>query len=169
MKPIETDRLIICELNISDAPFILKLLNTPSWIKYIGDRNIKTIQDAENYLTSGPIESYNKNGFGLFKIELKDNNHAIGMCGLIKRDVLDDIDLGFALLPEYEAKGYAYEASMGVLKMAKSDLNLNTILAITLPENTSSINLLKKIGLQFERLIKLKEDSEDLMLFSMSL
>jgi len=151
---LETKRLVLREFTLDDAPLILKLVNTPTWLKFIGDRNIHTIEDAKNYLISGPMDSYKKNGFGLSAVLLKDNT-LIGMCGLVKRDTLDDIDIGFALLPEYFGKGYAYEIAAATMHHAKSVLKIDRVVAITDVNNASSINLLEKIGLRFEKKITL--------------
>jgi len=140
----ETNRLIISEFTTEDAPFYLKLVNTPHWIKYIGDINLKTLEQAVNALKEGNINSYKNNGFGFYKLQLKDNNlKPIGTCGLVKRDSLDDVDIGFAMLPEYERKGFGYESSLEILKLAKRKFNLKRIVAITLPNNKGSIALLE--------------------------
>lgn len=151
---LETGRLVLREFNLDDAPFILKLVNSPSWLEFIGDRNIHTIEDAKNYLISGPMDSYKKNGFGLSAVLLKDNT-LIGMCGLVNRETLDDIDIGFALLPEYFGKGYAYEIAAATMHHAEGVLNIDKVVAITDADNASSIKLLNKLGLQFEKKIAL--------------
>ncbi|MBL7962195.1 GNAT family N-acetyltransferase, partial [bacterium] len=115
MKQIlETSRLTIRELNSDDAEFILKLVNTPTWLKFIGDRGVKNLDDAKKYIENGPVKSYADNGFGLYLMELKIGKAPIGMCGLIKRDFLPDPDIGFALMPEFEGKGYGYESASAV-------------------------------------------------------
>ena len=163
---LETDRLILREFNTDDAAFILILLNNPSWLQFIGDRNVKTMVDAHKYLLNGPMKSYQENGFGLFMVEMKDSHTPIGMCGLIKREALVHVDIGFALLPEYAGNGYAFEVAAATLDHAKTKLGLNHIVAITSADNIRSIALLNKIGLEFEKMIKLSEDEEELMLFS---
>src|SRR5688572_6108430 len=121
MKTIaETERLLITEFTFDDATFIQELVNTPSWIENIGDRNVKSEKDAKRYLENGPLKSYNEHGFGLYKVTLKETNLPIGMCGLIKRDMLEDVDIGFAFLPAYEGKGYGFESSSAVLNFARS-------------------------------------------------
>ena len=164
MKLPETDRLVLNNLHITDAPFILELVNTPGWLKYIGDRRIKNIRDAENYITNGPMASYAKNGFGLYLITLKETIASIGICGIIKRDTLEHEDIGFALLPQYAGKGYAFEAASAVLEYARSALGLKKIVAITLEANYKSVNLLTKLGLVFQKMI-VSPDKEELMLF----
>ena len=163
---LETNRLILREFNTDDAAFILILLNNPSWLQYIGDRNVKTMEDAHNYLLNGPMKSYQENGFGLSMAELKKSHIPIGMCGLIKREALENVDIGFALLPEFAGMGYALEIAAATMSYAKNSLGLKDIVAITSEDNTHSIRLLNKIGLSFERMVKLSEDEESLMLFS---
>lgn len=166
MNIIETERLIICHLSEGDSEFILELLNSPGWLKFIGNKNVKTKTDAANYIINGPLKSYAVNGFGLYLVKLKNINTPVGICGLIKRDTLENIDIGFALLPEYEGNGYAFESADAVLKHAKKDLGIKKIVAITDKDNVNSIRLLEKAGLTFEKNILLKEDDKELMLFS---
>ena len=165
---IETERLVLCRLTPYDVDFIFKLLNDPSWIQFIGDRGIRTIENAKDYIITGPMFSYNKHGFGLWLTKLKDTQTPIGMCGLIKRDSLEDIDIGFAFLPEYTGKGYAYEAAKATLQYAKKELELKRIVAITNQDNVKSIALLKKLGLDYEKLIDFQNESEQLMLFGVN-
>ena len=160
-----TERLFLREFNLTDTEFILQLLNTPGWLEFIGDRNVKTTEAAKSYLENGPIKSYELNGFGLSLVGLKDNELPIGMCGLIKRETLENVDIGFAFLPEYSGEGYAVEIASATMKYAKEKLKLKEILAITLPSNVRSINLLNKIGLYFEKNIHLPGDEQKLMLF----
>ncbi|MGZ4053353.1 MAG: GNAT family N-acetyltransferase [Bacteroidia bacterium] len=165
----ETERLIIQQFTLADAPFILELLNSPSWIKYIGDRKIKTIEDAEKYLLNGPIKNYDSISFGLSLVKTKKENISIGMCGLIKRDTLKDIDIGFAFLPEFENKGYGFEAASAFIANAKNVLKLNRVIAITVAYNHNSIKLLEKLGMAFEKNIRMEGDDEELMLFGINL
>jgi len=169
MTIIETQRLLISKITLQDAPFFLELVNTPNWIKYIGDKKLKTVKAAENNLKKGILKSYTDHGFGFYKLQLKEEkNKSIGICGLIKRKELDYVDIGFALLPEYERKGFGYESSIEILHFAKSKLKLDRILAITLPVNKSSINLLEKLGLTFQKKVVPFEDNEELLLFAKS-
>ena len=166
----ETNRLIISKITLDDAAFFLELVNTPNFIKYIGDRNLKTVEDAKTYLKNGTLKSYEDFGFGFYKLLLKEeNNKAIGTCGLVKREQLDNVDIGFAMLPEYEGKAFGYESCIAVLKLAKEQFKLNKVLAITLPTNNNSIKLLEKIGLSYEKRIKPFEDDEELLLFAKNL
>ncbi len=167
MPITETNRLILFKMSLKDAQDYLNLVNSPNWLKYIGDRNLKTVKQAENYLRNGPLKSYANYGFGLYKLQLKkENNKFIGICGLIKREELEDVDIGFALLPEYEGQGFGYEASLAVLELAKENFNLNQIVAITSPNNNSSIKLLEKLGLSYVKKIKPFDDDEELLLFA---
>ena len=166
MFTLETERLTLRHLSPeTDAEFILRLLNQPSFLQYIGDKGVRTLEDARNYVRHGPIKSYAENDFGLYKVELKDSREPIGICGLIKRDTLPDADIGFAFLPEYWNKGYAHESAAAVVRYARDVLNLDRILAITSPDNEPSARLLGKIGLRFDRLIKLSADADEVKLF----
>ena len=168
MKPkkiLETERLILREFSIDDAEFILTLLNTPGWLEYIGDKNVRTLEAAVNYLEEGPIKSYIENGFGLWLTSLKNNSTPIGMCGLVNRESLDDIDIGFALLPEYSKLGYGYEIAYATINYANHVLRLDKVVAITDSNNIPSIKLLNKIGLQFEKTLNLSENDK-VLLFS---
>jgi RimJ/RimL family protein N-acetyltransferase len=167
MKTIlETERLLLREFSLDDTAFIIELLNSPGWIKYIGDRNIKTEQQALAYLQNGPLKSYQQNGFGLSMVEKKDGHVPIGMCGIIKRDTLDNPDIGFAFLPEYNGKGYALEMAAATLAYAKQALGLPVISAITLADNSKSIRLLEKIGLQFSQTVVFPGSEEELLLYN---
>ncbi len=169
MKNIITQRLIISHFSAQDAPFIFELLNMPEWIQFIGDRNIKTLADAEHYIVAKLMPSYATNGFGFYLVKLKDGETPIGMCGLVKRDSLENEDIGFAFLTNFTGKGYAFEAATATLLHAKEDLKLGKISAITVPNNINSIRLLEKIGLGFQKNIKLADDAEELMLFEKDL
>ena len=147
----ETKRLILSEITLEDAPFFVALMNTPSFLKYIGDRNIKTLADAEIYLQKGILKSYKQHGFSYYKLNLKgDRNKTIGIVGLLKREQLTNTDMGFSFLPEYESKGYGYEASVAVITLAKETFKLKTLVAITNTDNNKSIKLLEKLGFTFE-------------------
>lgn len=164
MKVLETDRLILRKLTPDDAAFILELLNEPSWIRYIGDKGVRTLEDAKNYIVTGPMKMYSQLGFGLFLVERKEGSTPIGMCGLIKRDTLDNVDIGFAFLSGYQTQGYGFESASAVLKYGHDQLNLQRILAITSIDNHASSSLLEKIGMKYERTIIL--DKEELKLFA---
>ncbi|MDN5216673.1 GNAT family N-acetyltransferase [Fulvivirgaceae bacterium BMA12] len=164
---LETQRLILREISVEDAEFILILLNTPQYLKFIGDKNVRTIEEAEEYVKQGPIKSYRENGFGLWLILIKDQQMPIGICGLIKRDILDDVDIGFALLPEYLGLGYGYEIATATLKHGNEVLGLEQIVAIADINNIASMKLLNKIGLRFEKVLKWPENDQ-VMFFAQS-
>lgn len=170
MKKIcETERLYLREFVEADAPFIVTLTNTDGWLKYIGDRNTKTEELAKIYLQNGPIQSYASNGFGLWMVVLKANNIPIGMCGIVKRHPYPQPDIGFAFLPEYSGKGFATESANATLWYAKTALGFTNIVAIVMPENTKSIQVLEKIGLQLKGSITLYEKEKPLLLFQSTL
>lgn len=164
---LETERLFIRRFALSDAPFIIELLNQKSFIQNIRDIGVRNNADAEIYIKLGAIKSYEQHGFGLSLVSLKDGT-PIGMCGLIKRDNLPDVDIGFAFLPSFEGKGYATESSRAVLEEGKTRYNLTRVVAITNPDNQGSINVLMKAGLQFERMIRLSPDAMELKLFAIA-
>jgi RimJ/RimL family protein N-acetyltransferase len=166
MSILETDRLRLRELYIEDASFILELLNQPSFLRFIGDRGVRTIADAEAYILNGPVKSYERLGFGLWMVEVKSELTSIGMCGLIKRDGLEDVDIGYALLPQYWSKGYATEAAAAVLDYGRNILKLDRILAIVTPDNDRSIHVLEKIGLKFERTMRWPQDGSELKVYA---
>lgn len=166
MDILKTERLILRQFFTEDAAFILELLNEPSFIQNIGDRGVRTLEDARAYLLNGPIASYAKNGFGLYLVVLKETNESMGMCGLIKRPGLDDVDIGYAFLPKFWSKGYAVEAAQAARTYAEDVIGLKRLVAITDPANEGSIRVLEKIGLRFEKMIRLSEDDIELKLFA---
>jgi RimJ/RimL family protein N-acetyltransferase len=143
-------------------------VNDPTWLKFIGDKKVHSLEDARNYILNGPIQSYKRSGFGLYLMKLKKDNTSIGICGLIKRETLEDVDIGFALLPEYAGNGYTSEAVSGIMDHASSVLKLSRIVAITQPDNNNCIKLLTNSGFIFEDNIKSPDDIE-LMLFGIKL
>lgn len=162
---IETERLFLREYTLEDAPFIFKLMNSDGWLKNIGDRHIKTVKDAEAYMQKFYLNSYVENGFGPFLVSLKETGVPIGSSGLYKRDNLEHPDVGFAFLPEFGKKGYAFEAATAVMRYATEKMKLKTIVGITLPDNHPSIKLLQKLGLSEVGKYEY-EDGEELLLFS---
>jgi len=163
---IETDRLVLRRLSTDDAEFINELLNQPSFLRYIGDKEVRSNADAVRYIQTGPLASYERFGFGLYLVELKESGASIGICGLLKRDSLPDVDVGFAFLPSYWSQGYAFESASAVMTYGREVLGLRRIVAITSPDNDPSIRLLERIGLRFEGLIKLSEDQSEVRLFT---
>lgn len=162
---MNTERLIIRHFKDSDAKFILKLLNDESFIKNIGDKKVRSVEDAIQYLNDGPFASYKLYGFGLNMIQLKASGEPIGMCGLLKRERFEYPDLGYALLPEFCGRGYAKEASSAVMKNGHEHHNLHTILAFTSPENKSSNILLKRLGFAFKDVITVDGADDNLYEF----
>ncbi len=166
MTILETERLTLRQLTTDDAEFIFELLNDPSFIQNIGDRNIRTLDDACAYIVNGPVTSYAKNGFGLWLVALKKTNESIGMCGLIRRENLEDIDIGYALLPRFWSKGYASEAARAAKEYGKDVVGLKRLVAIVDPANEGSIRVLEKLGLRYEKMVRLSADDIDLKLFA---
>jgi RimJ/RimL family protein N-acetyltransferase len=163
---LETERLRLRQFSLDDSAFIVRLLNSPGWLQFIGDRNVHTEEEAKTYLRKGPMASYEKNGFGLLLVERKEDKAPIGMCGLVKREGFDKPDIGFAFLPEFTGQGYAYEIAKAQMDYARQVLGLSTVLGITTPDNRSSIRLLEKIGLHFEKKFSFPDAKEELLLFS---
>ncbi len=166
LKILETKRLILREVSVDNAEFMLDLLNQPSFIKYIGDRNVRTIAESKEFIESRYIKSYRDNGFGLYAVELKDSAEAIGICGFVKRDTLPDPDIGFAFLPQFCGQGFAVESAEGSMKYGEETLGFTKVLAITTQNNESSGKLLAKIGFKFVELVKMPHDDEELKLFA---
>ncbi|HKO99411.1 MAG TPA: GNAT family N-acetyltransferase [Pyrinomonadaceae bacterium] len=169
MIVLETERLRLRHLSPADAAFIRELVNDPAFLRYIGDKGVSNNADAVAYIQNGPMASYQRFGFGLYAVELKDTREPIGICGLLKRDSLPDADVGFAFLPSYRAQGYAFESASAVLSHARNVLGLKRVLAITTPDNTGSIRVLEKIGMHFERMISITEGDPELKLFALDL
>ena len=153
-------------LETGDAEFILGLLNDPSFLRFIGDKGVRTLDDAREYISNGPVASYERFGFGLYLTERKEDRVPIGICGLLKRESLKDVDMGFAFLPQFWSKGYAFEAASAVMAHGRNVLGLGRIVAITSPDNEASIRLLEKLGLKFESMARLSEDSPEIRLFA---
>ncbi len=165
---IETSRLQIRWLDFNDAEFIYQLVNDPDWVRFIGDRDVSNLDDARHYIESGPLDMYRKHGFGLNRVALKENDKAIGICGILQRETLPEVDLGFALLPDYRRQGYAFEASRAVLEHVSSQ-GLPRVAAILSPQNLASANLLGKLGFSFERNYRAEANSSLLDLYIIDL
>ena len=162
----ETKRLRLRRLITDDAPFILRLLNDDGWLRFIGDKNVRSLADARRYLEQGPLAMYARHGMGLWLTERKADAQPIGLCGLIRRDGLDDVDIGFAFLPEFRGEAYAYEAASATLAHGRDALNLCRIVAIATPDNERSANLLQKIGLTLQGRMTLPDSDEELSFFA---
>ncbi len=165
MKILETPRLVLRRLVLEDAPFIQELANDPAWLQYIGDKHVHCLEDARNYIRTGPLDMYARLGFGLYLVALKTGIR-IGMCGLLKRDALQDVDLGFALLAHYRGRGYAQESAAAVLGYARNTLGLKRIVAITSPDNRRSIKLLEGIGFGYQQTLVLPGQVHETKLFA---
>ena len=160
MIVLETRRLLLRRVDTDDAPFILELLNEPSFVEFIGDKGVRNLDDARNYILNGPVASYERFGFGLYLVQLKSDGAPIGMCGLLKRDSLPDVDVGYALRPGYWKQGYAFEAASAVLAHGREVFGLRRIVAITSPDNVGSRTLLEKLGLRYEQSLRLSGDAD---------
>ena len=168
-KSFETERLIIRPTSESDSEFIFELLNTPKWLKYIGDRDIKTVEDAKDYIKKKMTPQLERLGYSNYTLIRKQDNQKIGTCGLYDREGLDGIDIGFAFLPEYEKKGFAFESSNKLKEVAFSEFDIKIISAITTKDNVSSQKLLEKLGLKFIKTTKIPNDDEELLLYKIEI
>ena len=166
LPALETGRLTLRRFDLGDTGFVLGLLNEPSFLLHIGDKGVRTEDDARRYIAEGPLASYARSGYGLYVVELREGRSPIGICGLLKRDWLEDVDLGFALLPAYWGRGYAFEAAAAVLAQGRNQFGLRRIVAITSLDNEASIRLLGKLGFRLERVARFTEGGEELRLFA---
>lgn len=164
MLRFETARLRLRPLTEDDDTFIVSLLNDPAFLRFIGDRGVRSEADARAYIRRGPVASYERYGIGLLLVTLREVGTPIGICGLLKRDTLEDVDIGFAFLPDHCHKGYGFEAASAVLADGRASLGLRRIVAITDPGNAPSIRLLEKLGLPFERMITMPGETMALRL-----
>lgn len=168
-KSFETERLFLRPTNTEDSAFIFELLNTPKWLNFIGDRNIKNQEDAENYISGRMLPQLEKLGFSNYTIIRKEDGVKIGSCGLYDREGLEEIDIGFAFLPDFERKGYAFEATAELKKAAREVFGIEKLSAITLERNESSRRLLEKLDFKFREKIRLPDDPDELMLYFLKL
>lgn len=168
MHVVDTARLRVRWFDPSDGAFIVELLNQPSWIRFIGDKDVKTHEDALRYLEHGPIAMYRRVGFGLYAVELKETGERIGMCGLIKREALQDVDLGFAFLPSFWRNGYAFEAASAVLSYGRRSLGLRRVVAIVSKDNVRSRKLLERLGFHLENVVRFQPADEELDLYALA-
>ena len=162
---LQTDRLRLRRLTAEDAAFIFALVNEPSFIENIGDRNVRSEEDAVRYIQNGPMASYERYGYGLYKVELRQTSTPIGICGPLKRETLEFPDIGFAFLPPFWGQGFALESAAAVMDYSREVLGLNDIAAITTPTNERSIKLLEKLGFKFQCIKNLTEDASPIKLF----
>lgn len=166
---IETARLRLRRVTLDDAGFILRLVNEPSFLRYIGDKGVRNLEDARNYLLNGPLAMYEKHGFALCIAETKEDQIPIGICGLLKRDILDDVDVGYALLPEFCGMGYAREAAGATVDWARDAAGLKKVVALVNHDNERSIALLEKLGFIFERMFRMEENAPEVKLYTRDL
>ena len=162
---LSTPRLELRWLTPADAGLLLAVWNDPAFVRHVGDRGVRTVDAAAEAMAAGPLAMYRDYGYGPYRVALRESGEAIGMCGLFRRPALDDPDIGFALLPAYCGKGYAFEAAQAVLKHARNRLGLGRLTAIVSPGNATSIRLIEKLGLRFERPIRMPGDETDVSLY----
>lgn len=168
MTLLETERLRLREMEEGDRAFLLEVLNEPAFVRNVGDRGVRTEAAAIDYLRERIAPSYSQNGFGLWLVELKESDEPIGMCGLLRRETLEDVDVGFSFLERYWSRGFAFEAAAATLDFGWGVAKLPRIVAITVAQNRSSVRLLEKLGLRFEKMIRLTPDDPELMLFAIA-
>jgi [ribosomal protein S5]-alanine N-acetyltransferase len=161
---LHTRRLSLRHFTLDDADFVVELVNDPDWIRNIGDRNVRTVEDARAYLERGPLALYERHGFGLYLVSLLATGERIGMCGLVKRDGLEHVDIGFAFLPAWRGRGFAEESARAVLAHAR-ELGVGKVVAIVSPDNRPSIRLLEKIGMRAAGPLRLPKAEDDVMLY----
>lgn len=165
MRTLHTQRLTIRRMTSADAAFVVELLNTPGWLRFIGDRGVRSLADAVRYIETGPMAMATTLGLGFSVVELKQTGEPLGICGLAQRDYLDHRDIGFAFLPQHGGQGYAYESARAVLDHAQGELGLPRVLATTRIDNLASQRLLEKLGLRFERLLSLRDPERELRVY----
>lgn len=169
LPEFETDRLVLRRLDHQDAPFTLELLNDPSYIRNIGDRGVRDLEAARRYLEEGPMAMYRQHGFGLWRVERKSDGVVLGMCGLLRRDILPDVDIGYAFLPAARGQGHAFEAAAATLRQAAARFGLTRLIGVVSEGNSASIRVLEKLGLRFERMHRMREGEPQVRLYSIAL
>lgn len=169
LPELETPRLILRRLDFDDAPFVVALLNEPSFIANIGDRGVRSIDDAHRYLREGPMAMYEKHGFGLWHTARKSDGVPVGMCGLLQRDILPDVDIGYAFLPAHWGQGLAFEAADATLRHGARKFGLKRIIGVVSEGNAGSIRVLEKLGMSFERMYPMHADEPEVRLYGRSL
>jgi ribosomal-protein-alanine N-acetyltransferase len=169
LNVIETERLKLREMSEADAAFVLDILNDPGFVRYVGDRGVRTIEEAARYISERFVESYRRNGFGLWLVETKDEGAPAGICGLLNRGTLPGVEVGYAFLPPFRSRGYAFEAASAAAAHAREVLDLPRLYAVVNPDNAVSIRVLEKLGMTFERMVRLSGEESDVSLFSTDL
>lgn len=165
---LETERLVLRRLEFCDAPFLVELLNEPGWLRFIGDKGVRSTPDAELYIRTGPHAMYARHGFGLYLVERKADRAPLGLCGLLKRDALECVDIGFAFRASATGMGYASESAAAVREQARA-LGLRRLMAIATPDNAASHRVLRKLGMRFDMEITMSGEAETLHLFVIDL
>lgn len=163
---LETPRLVLRRFTLEDAPFVHEMVNDPAWIEHIGDRGVRTLDDARAYIQDRTLAMYDRVGFGMYVVTARGSGTAVGACGLVKRDSLEDVDIGFAFLPAWRGQGFATESASAVLEYGVRTLGLRRIVAIVSAANHRSIRVLERIGMRFERMITLPEENEEIPLYA---
>ena len=166
---LETERLSLRWLTLDDADLLLAVWNDPAFVRHVGDRGIRTIEETRSAMQEGAFHLYETYGYGPYRIALKDTDVAVGLCGLFRRDNLEIADIGYAVLPEHCGKGYAHEASMAVIDYARDVLGMQQLCSIVSPNNDASVHLIRKLGLRFERMHRLPDEEEDVCLYRLQL
>jgi RimJ/RimL family protein N-acetyltransferase len=166
---LETPRLVLRRLVTDDSGFLVGLLNQPSFIANIGDRGVRNADDAQRYLRDGPWAMYEKHGFGLWHVSRRGDGTPVGMCGLLRRDILPDADVGYALLPEFWGNGYAFEAAAATLRHGARKFGLRRVVGVVSQDNNASIRVLEKLGMSFERMFAMRADAPEVRLYGRSL
>jgi RimJ/RimL family protein N-acetyltransferase len=166
---LETERLILRELVPDDAPFMLELLNDPAYILNIADRGVRDVEGARRYLEERWRASYAEHGFGLWVVVHRETGACTGLCGLVRRAGLDDVDIGYAFLPAFRGRGFALESALGVKAHARDVVGLTRLVAIVTPGNARSIQVLERLGMRFERTLRLPGDASDVALYATEL
>lgn len=162
---LRTERLALREFTEADAPFLVRLLNDPGFLRFVGDRGVRTETDARAYVASGPAASYAAHGFGLWRVDRLGDGAPLGMCGLLQRDFLDAPDLGYAFLAEHTGRGYAREAAASTLAHGRESLGIGTVFAFTDGDNDRSVRLLTDLGFRFDRTLALSEAGTEAALY----
>lgn len=169
LPELETPRLVLRRFELDDAPFVVALLNEPSFIENIGDRGVRSIEDAHRYLRDGPMAMYERYGFGLWRTSRKSDGTPMGMCGLLKRDSLPDVDVGYAYLPAYWGAGFAFEAASAALRHGARQFGLRRVIGVASQGNAASIRVLEKLGMRFEQMYAMRPCEPEVRLYGRSL
>ena len=165
LPELETARLSLRRFTFDDAPFVIELLNQPSFIRNIGDRGVRNVDDARRYLRDGPIAMYEQFGFGLWRVSRRPDDEFVGMCGLLKRDILPDVDVGYAFLPGHWGQGYAFEAADATIAHGARKFGLKRVIGVVSDHNAASIRVLEKLGMRFERMYPMHPKEPEVRLY----